>query len=57
MAFKEKVEKSGAWKAPIVTEISEAKTFWTAENYHQKYLQKHPGGYDNHYLRALNFDK
>ncbi|GMF47647.1 unnamed protein product [Phytophthora fragariaefolia] len=25
---------------PIVTEILEAKTFWDAEDYHQKYLQK-----------------
>jgi methionine-S-sulfoxide reductase len=57
MAFKAKVEKSGAWKHPIVTEVAQAKTFWPAEEYHQKYLQKHPGGYDNHYLRDINFDK
>jgi methionine-S-sulfoxide reductase len=57
LAFKAKVEKSGAWKAPIVTEISEAKTFWPAEDYHQKYLIKNPGGYDNHYLRKISFDK
>ncbi len=56
MAFKEKVEKSGAWKKPIVTEIAEAKKFWDAEGYHQKYLQKNPGGYDNHYLRKISFD-
>lgn len=55
-AFKVKVEKSGAWKGPITTEISEAKTFWPAEEYHQDYLQKHPGGYDNHYLRKLSFE-
>jgi methionine-S-sulfoxide reductase len=57
MAFKAKVEKSGAWKHPIVTEVAQAKTFWPAEEYHQKYLQKHPGGYDNHYLRDINFYK
>jgi methionine-S-sulfoxide reductase len=57
MAFKAKVEKSGAWKHPIVTEVAQAKTFWPAEEYHQKYLQKHPGGYDNHYLRDIIFDK
>jgi len=56
-AFKEKVEKSGAWKAPITTEITEAATFWPAEAYHQKYLVKNPGGYDNHYLRKISFDK
>jgi methionine-S-sulfoxide reductase len=55
-AFKAKVEKSGAWKAPIATEIEPAPAFWPAEDYHQKYLVKHPGGYDNHYLRTLTFD-
>jgi methionine-S-sulfoxide reductase len=55
--FKEKVTKSGAWKAPITTEIAEAKTFWPADESHQKYLVKHPGGYDNHYLRNISFDK
>jgi len=39
-AFKAKVEKSKAWKAPIVTEIAEAKTFWPAEEAHQKYWLK-----------------
>jgi methionine-S-sulfoxide reductase len=57
LAFKEKVEKSGAWKGPITSEISEAKKFWPAEDYHQKYLVKHPGGYDNHFVRVLFFDK
>ncbi len=56
LAFKLKVEKSKAWKAPITTEIAEAKTFWPAEPEHQKYLQKNPGGYDNHYLRSISFD-
>ncbi len=54
--FKEKVEKSKAWKKPIVTEITESKKFWSAEEYHQKYLVKHPGGYDNHFLRKITFD-
>ncbi len=57
MAFKAKVEKSGAWKAPIMTEISEAKTFWEAEPYHQKYLKEGRGTYDNHYLRTISFDQ
>ena len=54
--FKAKVEKSKAWKSPITTEVSEAKTFWRAEDYHQKYLVKNPGGYDNHYVRKISFD-
>jgi len=54
-SFKARVEKSGAWKAPIMTSIEPANTFWRAEEEHQKYLQKHPGGYDNHYLRKISF--
>jgi len=54
-AFIAKVEKSKAWKAPIVTQVAEAKTFWPAEEEHQKYLVKNPGGYDNHYLRKISF--
>ena len=50
-AVKAKVDKSGKWKKPIVTEIVAAGEFWPAEDYHQKYLQKNPGGYTCHYLR------
>lgn len=56
LAFKAKVEKSGAWKKPIVTEIVPASKFWDAEEEHQDYLVKNPGGYDNHYVRNLKFD-
>lgn len=48
---KERADKSGKWSAPIVTEIVAAGEFWPAEEYHQKYLQKNPGGYTCHYLR------
>jgi methionine-S-sulfoxide reductase len=55
--LKEKVEKSGAWHGPITTEISAAGKFWRAEEEHQHYLARNPGGYDNHYLRNISFDK
>ncbi|BDU76107.1 bifunctional methionine sulfoxide reductase B/A protein [Mesoterricola sediminis] len=49
------VEASGKWGRPLTTEIVEARTFWPAEDYHQKYLEKHPGGYTCHYVRPLSF--
>jgi peptide methionine sulfoxide reductase msrA/msrB len=45
------VGRSGKWPRPIVTEIVAAGEFYPAEDYHQKYLEKHPGGYSCHYLR------
>jgi peptide methionine sulfoxide reductase msrA/msrB len=50
-AVKARVEASGKWKRPIVTEIVPATAFWPAEEYHQDYLEKHPGGYTCHFLR------
>ncbi len=39
-ASKQKLEKSGRHHRSIVTEISPAPTFWRAEDYHQRYLEK-----------------
>ncbi len=48
---KARVDKSGKWKKPITTEITAASTWYPAEDYHQDYLEKHPGGYTCHYMR------
>jgi peptide methionine sulfoxide reductase msrA/msrB len=53
---KQKVDASGKWKRPVVTEITKASEFWTAEDYHQDYLIKNPGGYTCHYDRGYKFD-
>ncbi|MEK4425394.1 peptide-methionine (S)-S-oxide reductase MsrA [Solibacillus sp. FSL K6-1523] len=36
---------SGRFKKPIVTEITAAKTFWPAEDYHQDYYKKEEAHY------------
>ncbi|MBI4689301.1 MAG: peptide-methionine (S)-S-oxide reductase MsrA [Nitrospirae bacterium] len=40
IASKEKLERSGRFNKPIVTEIVPATTFYKAEDYHQKYYDK-----------------
>jgi peptide methionine sulfoxide reductase msrA/msrB len=45
------VDKSGKWKKPVVTAIVPATPFYKAEEYHQDYLVKNPGGYTCHFLR------
>ena len=48
---KARVNASGKWKAPVVTQIALASKWWPAEEYHQNYLVKHPQGYTCHYVR------
>lgn len=40
IASKERLEQSGVYKRPIVTEIVPASKFYRAEEYHQRYLEK-----------------
>lgn len=43
-AVKRRLDESGAFGRPIVTEITPASTFWPAEDYHQQYVHKRGGG-------------
>ncbi len=42
------VNDSGKWKDSVVTTLEPFTKFWPAEDYHQDYLQKNPGGYTCH---------
>lgn len=43
--------ESGFYPDPVVTSLEPLDTFYAAEDYHQDYLRKHPGGYTCHYVR------
>lgn len=47
------VDASERWPDPVVTTLEPLGRFWAAEEYHQDYLVKNPGGYTCH---AIYFD-
>lgn len=48
-----KVNESGLYDGkPVVTSLEPFKRFWSAEDYHQDYLRKNPGGYTCHFVRS-----
>lgn len=51
LAVIKKVDASEKWKNPIVTQVIPVSKFYPAEEYHQDYLKKNPGGYTCHWLR------
>lgn len=51
--FMKIVNDSHRWPNPVVTSLEHFTKFWKAEDYHQDYLQKNPGGYTCH---AIYFD-
>jgi len=44
------VNKSNRWKGPVVTKLESLQKFYPAEDNHQDYLQKNPGGYTCHLI-------
>jgi peptide-methionine (S)-S-oxide reductase len=51
-AIIEKVNGSDLYNKPVVTSLEKFKKFYSAERYHQDYLQKNPGSYTCHYIRT-----
>lgn len=49
--FIDKVNLSGKWDNPVVTSLEPFEKFFLAEDYHQDYLVKNPGGYTCHFVR------
>eukprot|EP01121_Diplochlamys_sp_Union-15-3_P014465 TRINITY_DN4606_c0_g1_i1.p1 TRINITY_DN4606_c0_g1~~TRINITY_DN4606_c0_g1_i1.p1 ORF type:complete len:137 (+),score=26.79 TRINITY_DN4606_c0_g1_i1:27-413(+) len=49
-AEKVKAEIQSKFSNPVVTTLEPATEFYDAEEYHQNYLEKNPGGYCNHKL-------
>jgi methionine-S-sulfoxide reductase len=48
------VNDSNEWIAPVVTEVTPFKSFYPAEEKHQKYIMKFPEGYTCHFRRNFN---
>ena len=49
------VNESRCWASPVVSLVVPYVQFWTAEEYHQDYLIKHPNGYTCHFERFGSF--
>jgi len=44
-AAMEKVDASGKWNDPVVTQLNGMAPFWRAEEYHQRYFEKNGAGF------------
>jgi len=50
------VNQSGKWPSPVVTTLEALDVFYDAEDYHQDYLVKNPGGYTCHIEYFKSYD-
>jgi peptide-methionine (S)-S-oxide reductase len=55
--YKKKLNGSGAFNKPIVTEISPNQVFYKAENYHQEYFDKNPNDAYCNFVLVPKLDK
>ncbi|MFW9801823.1 MAG: peptide-methionine (S)-S-oxide reductase MsrA [Candidatus Thorarchaeota archaeon] len=55
--FKSKVNESGDWKNPVVTEIVPFTKFYRAEDYHQNYYKNNPSQQYCRYVIRPKLDK
>lgn len=46
------IDAAKIFKSKIVTQVEPAGEFYRAEEYHQKYLKKNPGGYCSHHFQS-----
>lgn len=53
-AMKEKLNRSGKYDDPVVTEITAFRSFYDAEDYHQDYYEHHP---ENMYVQQVSRPK
>ena len=53
-AYMKKLEDSGEFEKPIVTQLVPFKKFWMAEDYHQDYYEHNP---DNPYIQSVTKPK
>jgi methionine-S-sulfoxide reductase len=50
-----KIDALGVLRHKIITEVNTFNSFFSAEENHQKYLEKYPDGYTCHFIRDINF--
>jgi methionine-S-sulfoxide reductase len=49
-----KIDASGVLTRKITTEVNTYNSFFPAEENHQQYLKKYPGGYSCHFIRDIS---